>query len=278
MASVGAGGSQSRGTTWWASQVRAPVVQSEPGCPAGAQHERERDPELPARYRAAVGMSLVPGKLRGELTACVHLCLPSDSMFGGLCSQLTPPLLCLKGWEKGVVFINGQNLGRYWNIGPQETLYLPGAWLDQGLNQVGALFLGPLLVPALPVSWCFSGGPWWAGEDGSSGQPLPSGPLLRLRDRLAVSPGHCLRGEDGGSGGTVHGNALPGPAPVHELSGPQASRRGGSRPSLLTAGRPAAAPSVPPLGSQALALPTAAVQTLPCRTGEASWGRGRAPP
>ncbi|KAM9079556.1 beta-galactosidase-1-like protein 2 isoform 3-T3 [Megaptera novaeangliae] len=42
----------------------------------------------------------------------------------------------LEGWEKGVVFINGQNLGRYWNIGPQETLYLPGAWLDQGLNQV----------------------------------------------------------------------------------------------------------------------------------------------
>ncbi|XP_029065511.1 beta-galactosidase-1-like protein 2 isoform X3 [Monodon monoceros] len=42
----------------------------------------------------------------------------------------------LEGWEKGVVFINGQNLGCYWNIGPQETLYLPGAWLDQGLNQV----------------------------------------------------------------------------------------------------------------------------------------------
>ncbi|XP_029065513.1 beta-galactosidase-1-like protein 2 isoform X5 [Monodon monoceros] len=43
----------------------------------------------------------------------------------------------LEGWEKGVVFINGQNLGCYWNIGPQETLYLPGAWLDQGLNQTG---------------------------------------------------------------------------------------------------------------------------------------------
>ncbi|XP_030742868.1 beta-galactosidase-1-like protein 2 [Echinops telfairi] len=44
--------------------------------------------------------------------------------------------LKLEGWEKGVVFINGQNLGRYWNIGPQETLYLPGAWLDPGNNQV----------------------------------------------------------------------------------------------------------------------------------------------
>lgn len=55
-------------------------------------------------------------------------------------------LLCLKGWQKGVVFINGQNLGRYWNIGPQETLYLPGAWLDQGINQVGALEAPPILL------------------------------------------------------------------------------------------------------------------------------------
>uniref|UniRef100_A0A8D0RHI5 Beta-galactosidase n=1 Tax=Sus scrofa TaxID=9823 RepID=A0A8D0RHI5_PIG len=44
-----------------------------------------------------------------------------------------------KGWGrgKGVVFVNGYNLGRYWNIGPQETLYLPGVWLNEGINQVG---------------------------------------------------------------------------------------------------------------------------------------------
>ncbi|KAA8586473.1 hypothetical protein FQN60_000309, partial [Etheostoma spectabile] len=30
-----------------------------------------------------------------------------------------------KGWEKGVVFVNGLNLGRYWSIGPQQALYLP---------------------------------------------------------------------------------------------------------------------------------------------------------
>ncbi|XDB57388.1 hypothetical protein AB1E18_010833 [Capra hircus] len=42
----------------------------------------------------------------------------------------------LEGWEKGVVFINNQNLGRYWNVGPQETLYLPGVWLDVGLNKI----------------------------------------------------------------------------------------------------------------------------------------------
>ncbi|RLV98126.1 hypothetical protein DV515_00011067 [Chloebia gouldiae] len=40
------------------------------------------------------------------------------------------------GWEKGVVFVNGQNLGRYWKIGPQETLYLPGPWLQRGGNEI----------------------------------------------------------------------------------------------------------------------------------------------
>ncbi|XP_008852414.1 beta-galactosidase-1-like protein 2 isoform X2 [Nannospalax galili] len=57
---------------------------------------------------------------------------------GGLSVGLYPSdtFLKLEGWAKGVVFVNGQNLGRYWNIGPQETLYLPGVWLEKGLNQV----------------------------------------------------------------------------------------------------------------------------------------------
>uniref|UniRef100_A0A669E397 Si:dkey-224e22.2 n=1 Tax=Oreochromis niloticus TaxID=8128 RepID=A0A669E397_ORENI len=31
----------------------------------------------------------------------------------------------LRSWGKGVIFVNGQNLGRYWFIGPQHFLYLP---------------------------------------------------------------------------------------------------------------------------------------------------------
>jgi len=27
-------------------------------------------------------------------------------------------------------------LGRYWKIGPQQTLYLPGCWLQKGQNQI----------------------------------------------------------------------------------------------------------------------------------------------
>ncbi|KAG8434748.1 hypothetical protein GDO86_012918 [Hymenochirus boettgeri] len=45
----------------------------------------------------------------------------------------------MKGWKKGVVFINGYNLGRYWDIGPQDTLYLPGPWLWPGVNEITIL-------------------------------------------------------------------------------------------------------------------------------------------
>ena len=34
--------------------------------------------------------------------------------------------LDMRGWGKGCVFVNGRNLGRFWRIGPQQTLYLPG--------------------------------------------------------------------------------------------------------------------------------------------------------
>lgn len=42
----------------------------------------------------------------------------------------------LSGWGKGVCFINGHNLGRYWKIGPQQTLYLPAPWVKLGVNTV----------------------------------------------------------------------------------------------------------------------------------------------
>ncbi|XP_054223551.1 beta-galactosidase-1-like protein 3 isoform X9 [Homo sapiens] len=44
--------------------------------------------------------------------------------------------LSLLNWNYGFVFINGRNLGRYWNIGPQKTLYLPGVWLHPEDNEV----------------------------------------------------------------------------------------------------------------------------------------------
>jgi beta-galactosidase len=42
----------------------------------------------------------------------------------------------LSGWTKGVVWVNGHNLGRYWAIGPQHRLYCPAPWLRRGPNEV----------------------------------------------------------------------------------------------------------------------------------------------
>ncbi|MGN1421590.1 MAG: beta-galactosidase family protein [Eubacterium sp.] len=37
----------------------------------------------------------------------------------------------MDGFTKGYVFVNGKNIGRYWNVGPQKALYLPGVWLKE---------------------------------------------------------------------------------------------------------------------------------------------------
>ncbi|XP_051011743.1 beta-galactosidase-1-like protein 3 [Acomys russatus] len=44
--------------------------------------------------------------------------------------------LDLRNWNYGFVFINGRNLGRYHNTGPQRTLYVPGPWLHPDNNDV----------------------------------------------------------------------------------------------------------------------------------------------
>ena len=41
-----------------------------------------------------------------------------------------------RGWGKGTVFVNGHHLGRFWSIGPQQTLYIPGPWLRKGANDI----------------------------------------------------------------------------------------------------------------------------------------------
>jgi beta-galactosidase len=44
--------------------------------------------------------------------------------------------LDMHGFGKGFVFLNGHNLGKYWQIGPQQTLYVPAVWLKKGVNEV----------------------------------------------------------------------------------------------------------------------------------------------
>ncbi|QOV40508.1 beta-galactosidase [Streptomyces ferrugineus] len=49
--------------------------------------------------------------------------------------------LALPGWTKGQAWINGFHLGRYWNRGPQHTLYVPAPVLRPGANELVLLEL-----------------------------------------------------------------------------------------------------------------------------------------
>jgi beta-galactosidase len=52
--------------------------------------------------------------------------------------------LDMSGWGQGIVWVNGRCLGRYWSIGPTQTMYLPGPWVRKGRNEVVVLDLtGP---------------------------------------------------------------------------------------------------------------------------------------
>jgi beta-galactosidase len=59
--------------------------------------------------------------------------------------------LDMSSWGKGVVWVNGHNLGRYWRIGPQQTLYVPGEWLKKGTNEIIVLELLKTLQTQLPA-------------------------------------------------------------------------------------------------------------------------------
>jgi beta-galactosidase GanA len=58
--------------------------------------------------------------------------------------------LDLSGYQKGVVWVNGHNLGRYWKVGPQQHLYCPAPWLKKGDNEV--LIFDQLQTEPAPVS------------------------------------------------------------------------------------------------------------------------------
>lgn len=77
-------------------------------------------PQNAAAPANAAADGAVPGFWRGSL----QLAHPVDTF------------LDTRGWGKGQVWVNGHHLGRYWQIGPQQTLYLPASWLKAGANEV----------------------------------------------------------------------------------------------------------------------------------------------
>ena len=76
--------------------------------------------------RTTTTMSAGPAFYRGQFLVAA----PSDTF------------LDMRGWDKGTVWVNGHPLGRFWSIGPQQTLYVPGPWLRRGANEVVVFDLG----------------------------------------------------------------------------------------------------------------------------------------
>jgi beta-galactosidase len=74
-----------------------------------------------------------PAKLPFARTSCEGACFYRATF------RVDAPgdtFLDTSAFAKGAVWLNGQPLGRIWNIGPQKTLYVPGPWLHAGENEV----------------------------------------------------------------------------------------------------------------------------------------------
>ena len=80
-------------------------------------------------FTSLAGFRYLPAQNEGEL---------QPALYRGTFSLRTTgdTYLDMHGYGKGFVFINGHNLGKYWNIGPTQTLYVPAVWLKKGINEV----------------------------------------------------------------------------------------------------------------------------------------------
>ena len=70
-----------------------------------------------------------PRLLRAELVIDEGA-TPKDTYFDYDCSPEC------REWKHGAFFVNGFNIGRYHQAGPQKTLYIPGPLLKSGVNEV----------------------------------------------------------------------------------------------------------------------------------------------
>ncbi len=46
------------------------------------------------------------------------------------------PTWSLSEFGKGIAYINGHHLGRFWNVGPTLSLYIPHSYLKEGANRI----------------------------------------------------------------------------------------------------------------------------------------------
>jgi beta-galactosidase len=90
--------------------------------------------DAPELLRAALGSAETSGGGGGAAAAGLHRGT-FDSVAG------TDHFLRLDGWTKGLAWVNGELLGRYWSLGPTHTLYVPGPLVRETGNELVLLEL-----------------------------------------------------------------------------------------------------------------------------------------
>lgn len=93
---------------------------------------RMGDHTLPVTYKKGTSLS-GPGFVKGVFNARKTECTYLD----------------MSKWNKGLVWINGKCLGRYWNIGPTQTMLVPASWLKKGQNEIVVFDLLGMKTPVL---------------------------------------------------------------------------------------------------------------------------------
>lgn len=84
--------------------------------------------------------------------------------------KLGDTFLDMRGFSKGAVWVNGHSIGKYWSVGPQQTLYVPAPWLKKGKNKIIVFEMEPTatrafgslaepILESLGVDKCKTGAP-----------------------------------------------------------------------------------------------------------------------
>ncbi len=77
-----------------------------------------------------------PGKMILSKTANLSDGIPAIKKGEFELKETGDTYLDLSTWGKGIVWVNGHQLGKYWNVGPQQTVYVPKEWLKEGKNEI----------------------------------------------------------------------------------------------------------------------------------------------
>lgn len=111
--------------------------------------ENNKKTELKAwkNYPIRLGENTIPLKYQ----ALSQVSKPSAAFYKGtfVANKLEDTYLDMSKWNKGLVWINGKCLSRFWNIGPTQTMLVPASWLKNGQNEVVVFDLLGLAKPAL---------------------------------------------------------------------------------------------------------------------------------